>query len=409
MLELPLFILIPSFYHQRGVPLEVIGIALLVIRGIDAIFDPWIGQQIDRSTLSYRQWIYWSLPLAMLGFGLSFHPVVGAEWLLVWMLATSALTYLSYSVLSVSYLAWGANLGVDAKDKARVTAWREGLGLFGVMLAASMMKTELLTALVLTFVGLSAFAVAALATLNLPNKMQFELPFERPRAEGNQQPLHRQAWYDHWSLLWSHSQFGKLMTIFLFNGIASAIPATLITFFVQENLHLAERLPLFLMSYFAVGALGMPLWLGLAKRYDLKLCWLLGMCLSIVAFAGAFALGEGDFWPFLVICCLTGLALGADLALPSALLAALIQTRKESLGLAKSHRLEASYFGLWSLATKANLAFAAGLSLPLLGLLGEEQRPLALSLTYAALPCALKFVAVVLLARFKPFEYTSGK
>ena len=152
MLELPLFILIPSFYHQRGVPLEIVGVALLAIRGLDAVFDPWVGQYMDRSKHSYRHWIYISLPFAALGFAACFLPFGAPLFdtdlkpstfaLVAWMLGSSLLTYLSYSVLSIAYQAWGAQLGKTEADKARVTGWREAQGLLGVMLAASMMSPE---------------------------------------------------------------------------------------------------------------------------------------------------------------------------------------------------------------------------------------------------------------------------
>jgi Na+/melibiose symporter-like transporter len=99
-----------------------------------------------------------------------------------------------------------------------------------------------------------------------------------------------------------------------------------------------------------------------------------------------------------MVCVLTGLALGSDLVMPAALLAALIS---ES-GHAGRH--EGAYFGVWSLATKLNLAIAAGLTLPMLSWLGyvpgRGSDTLMLALSYAALPSALKLAAglIVLLA-----------
>ena len=102
---------------------------------------------------------------------------------------------------------------------------------------------------------------------------------------------------------------------------------------------------------------------------------------------------------FRSICLLSGLALGADLALPPALLAGVIGDAGHS-----SQR-EGAYFGLWSWATKMNLALAAGISLPLLEWLGyvpgqpSEAGLRALVIAYALLPCLLKLVAAWLLWR----------
>ena len=41
------------------------------------------------------------------------------------------LTYLSYSVLSIVHQSWGARLGGDAPQRARIVSWREGLSLAG--------------------------------------------------------------------------------------------------------------------------------------------------------------------------------------------------------------------------------------------------------------------------------------
>jgi Na+/melibiose symporter-like transporter len=70
-----------------------------------------------------------------------------------------------------------------------------------------------------------------------------------------------------------------------------------------------------------------------------------------------------------------------------------------------SGQREGAYFGLWNWMTKMNLALAAGIALPLLDYLGytpghpTESGLLALGITYALLPCALKLAAAALLWR----------
>jgi GPH family glycoside/pentoside/hexuronide:cation symporter len=110
-------------------------------------------------------------------------------------------------------------------------------------------------------------------------------------------------------------------------------------------------------------------------------------------------LSAGALLPFAIICVLTGATLGADLALPPALLAGVIG--------AAGHggEREGSYFGVWSWITKMNLALAAGISLPLLEWLGytpgatDEAALSALTIAYAVLPCVLKAGAALLLWR----------
>jgi Na+/melibiose symporter-like transporter len=86
--------------------------------------------------------------------------------------------------------------------------------------------------------------------------------------------------------------------------------------------------------------------------------------------------------------------------MPGALLARLIAGHGD-LG-----RAQGAYFGWWGFATKLNLALAAGLALPLLGLTGyapgvrEPQALQALTAAYCLLPCVLKCAAAGLLYRF---------
>lgn len=59
---------------------------------------------------------------------------------------------------------------------------------------------------------------------------------------------------------WSDSGFRRLLAIFMFNGVAAAIPATLLPFFVADRLQARELQPLLLLCYFWCGGSGLPLW-----------------------------------------------------------------------------------------------------------------------------------------------------
>ena len=124
------------------------------------------------------------------------------------------------------------------------------------------------------------------------------------------------------------------------------------------------------------------------------------MFLAISVFAWATQIGAGQTGAFLAICALSGIALGTDLALPGALLAGVIQANGDS------GKSEGAYFGWWNFATKLNLALAAGLALPLLGLFGyapgsrEPQALDALVVAYCVLPCVLKLAAAACLYLF---------
>jgi Na+/melibiose symporter-like transporter len=119
------------------------------------------------------------------------------------------------------------------------------------------------------------------------------------------------------------------------------------------------------------------------------------MLLGAAAFAGTALLGAGDLLPFLAVCVLTGLMLGADLAFPAALLTDALRARR-------AEAQAASYFGVWTFATKMTAALAAGVGLPLVGALGylpgQSDSALGLQAVYCLLPCALKVAAAGVLS-----------
>ena len=125
------------------------------------------------------------------------------------------------------------------------------------------------------------------------------------------------------------------------------------------------------------------------------------MTLSCPAFAVAAFLGAGQADVFALICVLTGLCLGADLALPPAIQADVADWDR----LRYRRNRTAGLFSLWNMASKLALAMAAGASLPLLGVLGlDQQTPTSSALTalaviYALVPCVLKMTAVAMVYR----------
>ena len=382
---LPLYVILPNHYASEfGIPLATLGALLLGARLLDAVADPWIGRWVDGwFSASAARLLGIAVAAAVvlaLGFrGLFFPAVQDAHALLVWCAALLAVTYLSYSVLAVLHQAWGARLGGDEGQRARIVSWREGPALVGVLVASVLPSVAGLSVSSVVFAVLLALGLALLARAPQPVIGADTGP--RPRMSA---PLATPA-------------FRRLLLIYLVNGVASAVPATLVLFFIRDRLQAPSFEPLFLASYFAAGALSMPLWLRLVARWGLARTWLAGMLLAIATFAWAAFLGAGDVLGFMLVCIASGVALGADLTLPGALLAGVIQRAGHG------QRLEGGYFGWWNFATKLNLALAAGIALPLLGYFGyapggrDAAALQALTIAYCLLPCLLKLIAAALL------------
>lgn len=396
---LPLYVILPHHYAQTyGVPLGTLGALLLSARLFDALTDPLLGRWSDQLFARSARAVlgYGGAAAVLLGMGLSalfFPPVTPGPTLLAWAAVALLITGAAYSFLSITHQSWAARQGGDEAERSRIVGWREGLGLVGVLLASILPVVAGLASTVAAFFIAVTVAWGAWAQSPPPTQATPEAPTVPGANPSPTVAPTRSLWHP-----FTRPAFRRLLLVFMLNGIASAVPATLVLFFVQDRLLAPARLqPAFLGSYFLCAALSIPLWLYAVKHIGLARCWLAGMVLAMAVFIWALQLGAGDSMPFLLVCALSGIALGTDLTLPGALLAGVIQRAGDS-----GHR-EGSYLGWWNFATKLNLALAAGLALPLLALFGyapgthDPQALHALGVAYCLLPCALKAVAALCL------------
>ncbi|WP_272970821.1 MFS transporter [Comamonas terrigena] len=386
--SLPLYVNLPYHYASvAGAPLAGLGAVLLATRALDALVDPAIGRQADRllrqGTASAAAAAALAGLLMVLGFGALWHPPFGAQTqvgLLGWLACSLLVCTLAYSFLTILHQAWGTRWGGAPAWRARVTAWREGATLVGVLLASVLPS----------WLGLDATtAVLALGlVLGLTGLYRLQAPVAQ------QQPADGPA-----ASPWADAGFRRLLSIFMLNGVAAAIPATLLPFFVADRLQSPALQPVLLLCFFGAAAMGLPLWVKAVSRWGLAPSWRAGMLASVLVFGCTPWLGAGDGMAFAAICLASGLALGADLALPGALLTGVIHNSGEG------GRGEGRYLGWWTCATKLNLALAAGLALPLLSLAGyrsggtDPNGLQALAWAYGGLPCLLKLAAAALLWR----------
>ncbi len=386
MAALPIYVHVPKLYAELGLSLSSIGVLLLVLRFADAFVDPLLGRWSDR--LATRFSVVAIACIALLAGMLALlNPAVASMasvslWL--WLTVSLILVYFGFSLATIAYSAWGAELPPDSAARTRLTASREAVGLLGVLVAAAL-PTMLAGAGTEIGAGLARFSWVFVLVLALALFALRRLR-EAKTAVGKSEAL---------LAVLKDKRFVALLAVFALNGIASAIPATLLLFFVDDVLRAKAWEPIFLVSYFLAGALAMPLWLMLAARLGKVAAWGVGMVLAVLAFSWAASFGAGDRVAFLIVCIASGVALGADLALPPAMLADAIEK-------ANAREQTGSYFGIWTFATKANLALAAGLALPVVSAFdyrsGEPSSNVAaLTLAYTVLPCVLKLAALTLL------------
>jgi len=395
MAALPVYVHVPKLYGDTlGIPLAVVGMVLLLARLFDALQDPLLGYFSDRCAglpAGRRLPIIIGVPFLAVGFVALFHPPqANAAGLAIWLGASLLIVYVGFSMASISYLALGAELSTDYHQRTRVTATRGAFGLFGVLVAAA---APLVLAGNSEADGLALFAlmflpmlgIAAFITLRHAPRPVTKVSEPGPALSAMLNPLRNPG-------------FRWLLAVFVVSGIAGAVPGTLILFFVQDVLRRPDFAGLFLALYFLSGAAGMPLWIAASRRLGKKRAWVCAMFVAIGAFIWAYFLGPGDVIGFAAVCALSGIAYGAELAIPASMLADVVDGEAGQ----ERQRPDGVYFGLWQMTEKMNLAVAAGIALPLLGFLGyqpgtDQPKGGLLSVSYALLPCAIKLAAALLL------------
>ncbi len=381
---LPIYIHAPKFYvDEYGVSLAALGTVLFGLRLLDVVQDPLFGR-ISETMRDRRGSAVAIGVIAMAGgmLGLfAFEPPFSP---MLWFALMLTFVFSGFSFLTINFYAQGVVKAAHLSGHGHLALarWRETGALLGVC-AAAIAPVALTGFFDAPFAAFAfGFAVLSLVALLL---MRVEwsgtdLPPSAGFAHVLQDPLAR-----------------RLLLIALVNAAPVAVSSTLFLFFVEIRLGAPGLEGPLLLLFFLAAALAAPVWGKLAERHSPKQVLLAAMVLAILAFGGAMFLGPGD-WPlFALVCLFSGFALGADLTLLPAIFAA---------RMARISPSAAEGFGLWSFVSKFTLAFAAVTLLPALELAGfdsgsEVNPPAALwllSLLYAALPCALKLIAIALLA-----------
>ena len=399
-LTLPLYVLVPTFYTETlGFSLASVGLALLLVRIFDAVNDPLIGWVADhvRPRFGRRRTLFAiSLPLTAVSAFMMFWPPAdaGISWLVIWGLLLSV----GYTAALIPFSAWGAELATDYHGRSRISAWREGLALIGTLLAITVpfaVGYDRATGIH----GLAALGLAILFVLPLFGAVAIfsaPEPVEHSRMRVN---LTSGLAY-----LIRNRPFVRLIAAFFLNGLANGIPATLFLYFVSARLGLPDARGPLLFLYFLCAIAGVPVAAWAARRFGKHRAWCYGMLAACAAFAPAPLLPEGSLIAFGVICAVTGVLLGFDLAIPPAIQADVIDVDT----LASGEQRSGIYFAAWSLATKLSLAGGVGVVFPALAAAGFDpgdssvsgEGLTALAIAYAWVPIAAKLLSIGIMWNF---------
>lgn len=401
---IPVYIHLPSLYGlDLGLGLAAVGGILLVARLFDTVTDPLVGALSDRTRLAgYRRkpWIAIGAVIAGLGLWRVLMPPDDAtvSYLLLW----SAILYGGWTMVAVPYLTWGAELSRDYHERARITAWREGLGLAGIVGAAVLTaalvdggRSERDAMEAIVWVAVLGGAALFPMLLHTVPEQSAASPRALVRGKAGLRATLR--------ALVRNRPFLRLLFAWFINGLANGIPAALFLIYLQFALGAdEEQRAFFILIYFLAAVLAIPVWPRLVRVADKHRIWCLAMAGACIAFAAVPFLPIGSFYGFAVVCIVTGAALGADLALPPSIQADVVDYGHLRAG--EDHA--GLQFAFWGMSTKLALAVAVGLALPGVTALGfdpdapDPQGIWALTVIYAVVPIVIKITAIGTMWRF---------
>ena len=365
MIGLPLSIYLAPFYAgELGLPLAVLGLAMVLARLSDVITDPLIGMASDNIRTRFgrrRIWIPLGIAVLLLGVWNLFNPVppVGIGYFVIWI----SIVYFGFTLAQLPYQAWGGELAQDYHGRTRVASVRQAFGLLGLILATT------LPALVLQQKGasagdvLSALAILMVVLLPLCGAIVFFcVPEPLPLASEK-----RVGFLEGLKIVAKNGPFKSVVLAMFLGYVAETFRITITLFFARDAIGV-PNIGLIYVFYFTTGLIAVPFWNWLSTRIGKHKALALAFGIVVVTNTAVFFLDYGQVAIFTTIFMAKGFCFGALELLPAALVADTVD-----VDTARSRaRRQGLFFAFVTMTNKIGQAIGQGLSLMLLGAIGYK-------------------------------------
>jgi Na+/melibiose symporter-like transporter len=409
---LPLAIYLTPYYTaELGLSLASVGIVLLITRVSDVVTDPLIGALSDRTPARFGRrslWILIGLPIMGFATMAVFNPPpqVGFFYLLI----SVATLYLGWTLISIPLFAWAAEISPDYHERSRITGARtlaSTSGTFMVMVLP-MLLVYLVDAGFTSLAPqqeeslqpmLTIVAWATIACLCVFGPLLFFVVPQPQFVQKSALDLRVAL-----KLVWNNKPFIRLMISGMMTHVGWYCISTLYVFFmVYYLLADAKMWSMLLLVYFGCSFIGTPVIVSLGKRFN-KHRLLAGLSLfAMLVFSTVLVMEPRDYLHYGFIQIFAGLVANAGAVLVPSMAADVIDQDTLESGQQRG----ALFMALWGMADKLALAAAAGLTLPLLQLLGfnpaidnDLAGLKALQYTYVLIPLFFLVSAAVVIWSF---------
>ncbi|MDX2168050.1 MAG: MFS transporter [Deltaproteobacteria bacterium] len=345
-----------------------VGLMMLLGKAWDAITDPAMGYVSDttRSRWGRRRpyVLAGAIPMGVC-FYLLFAPPFGLEsgGLLVYLLLMSLALYTFFTVFTVPYLAWGAELARGYHERTAVVQIRSLCGLVGGIVGAS---------LPLVLVGMypgdarGGFASMALI-LGVAVAAAALVPGLTVRDAGRDKlPV---ASFTHFlsglTNTFANRDFRVIFITFCLMTVSAAMGTAIQLVVVKYRLNMEAEFPLLALTFGLAFAASFPLWFGLSQKIGKPRAMLFGLSLGVVAPLGWVIVQPGQVGAMLVFMIVAGVVTGS-LTLAASQAIDVVDLDELLTG----EQRAGAYFGIWAFGLKLATAigqFLGGLLLDFVG------------------------------------------
>lgn len=400
MLGLPLAIYLAPFYSgELGLPLAMIGTALMLARLSDFVTDPIMGLITDRWRPSIgrrRIWLIFGCLIMMAGVQLLLRPPPGVD--VIWFGLCVALVYLGYTTLQIPYEAWAGELSSDYHVRTKISATKQGFNIFGLVVATAIPAYVLAQPNADSGDVLNAIGIAVLIVLPITALLVFIFVPE-PSPPAASKPLNLRSASQ---LMAANRPFRLLVFVVLIATIGEVFRQTITVFFARDIVGV-KNIGIVYAVYFAVGLVAVPLWGWLANRIEKHRALILAFLVIAATNCAMGFLHYGQEHLFIALFVLKGICFGAVGILPHAMTADTVdidtaQTKDRQQGI---------YFATLAMVQKLGFAIGGGVPLILLDVVhfsaqgGSGPEALFwLKIMYGAIPGGLVLLAAIFLARY---------
>ena len=315
---------------------------------------------------------------------------------------------IGWTIAYAPYYAMGAELSMDYLERSKITFCRELFTILGIIFASLLYSisfdfdNKIFKSGIGSNIGLfqicifsSVFFVLSMFLFLISKSNSKEVSYDKNNILNI---------FEIFISLKKQKLMRKLLFSHFINGLANGLPPALFVFYVNSVLKSPEFTGILLFLYFLGALVGVPLWIFISNKLDKHRVWCYAMIYACLIFIFVLFLKEYDLIFFAIICILSGLALSADLAIPSSIQADIIDLEYLKTG----KRLTGQFFAFWGLVSKAAIAISTGMALILLDIIGFKSDEnngknilFAVSFIYAGLPIILKMFSIYLMWNFK--------